>query len=221
MTNYYETLGVNQNATEEEIKKAYRKLSMKYHPDQNQGNKEAKEKFKEIGEAYSVLKDRDKRSAYDNPNPFGDIFGNFFRHAGPGPFARPQTRRPNIHAPRKGRDLKYVLDVPISTLVFGGDVMFKVSYEDICTECNGLGATKLEKCDECNGAGSKIEVKTSNGVYMQSTSVCPTCNGMGEKAVESCDVCKGKGRVLVDNREFIVHVEKGSSDGSVMVGMCK
>jgi len=211
LTNHYETLGVNRDATQDEIKKAYRKLSMEHHPDK--GGDE--EQFKKISEAYSVLKDQDSRSAYDNPNPFGDIFGNFFRHGGPGPFARPRPKRPDIHAPRKGRDLKYMLDVPLGIAIFGGDVKFKLSYEDACTECNGLGATKLEKCDECDGAGSRVEVRSDRGIHMQTVTTCPKCNGMGEKAVEPCEICKGKGRVLIDNREFVVHIEKGSRDGQV------
>jgi len=211
VSNHYDTLGVNKAASQEEIKKAYRKLSMKYHPDQNQGDKEAEEKFKEIGRAYSILKDPQNRAAYDSPNPFGGM-GDMFRG-----FHRPQPRKPDIHSPRKGRDLKYILDVPLATLMFGGDVKFYLSYEDVCTTCNGLGATKLEKCDACDGVGSRMEVRTDRGIYMQSTVGCSTCNGLGEKSIDKCEICSGKGSILVDNREFIVHIEKNSIDGGVHI----
>lgn len=219
MGNHYETLGVDKGASQEEIKKAYRKLSMKFHPDQNQGDDQAEDKFKEIGEAYSVLKDSNTRAAYDNPNPFqgrgfADIFGQGSPFRG---FRRTQPQKPNIHAPRRGRDLKYMLDVPIGTLIFGGDVKFNISYDDICTTCNGLGATKLEECSDCNGMGTRVEVKTDRGIYMQSTVGCNTCNGLGEKKIEVCEVCGGKGRIVVNNREFTVHIDEGSRDGNVVV----
>lgn len=217
MSSHYETLGVAKNASQDEIKKAYRKLSMKYHPDQNQGNKEAEERFKEIGGAYSILKDPNSRASYDSPAPRGGMFDFFRNAAGPfGGFTR-QPPKPNIHAPRKGRDLKYMLDVPLGTLMFGGKVKFYLSYEDVCTTCKGLGATKLEKCDMCDGVGSRVEVKTDRGIYMHSTIGCSTCNGMGEKPIDRCEVCNGKGKVLINNREFTADIAAGSSDGGVQV----
>ncbi len=218
---YYEVLGVEKNASPEEIKKAYRKSAMKYHPDRNPGDKDAEEKFKELGEAYEVLSDQEKRSRYDqfgfagvDPNygagqggyggagfggsgdfgDLGDIFGSFF---GGG-----SSRRSNANAPRRGENVGLRIEVTFEEAAFGVDR--ELSYQRIenCAECRGTGSADgvVETCSRCHGAGQIRTTQNFMGMAMQSTSVCPQCNGRGKTIKNPCTTCKGKGKVRRTNR---------------------
>ena len=209
---YYEVLGVEKNASEGEIKKAYRKLAMKYHPDQNPGDATAEAKFKEIGEAYEVLSDPDKKARYDqygfagvDPNfgagqgggfggfdgfDFGDIFGSFF-----GGGARSQQRR---NGPTRGQNIGVRLDITFEEAAFGCEK--DISYHRIedCAACSGTGCkpgTTANTCGTCNGRGTVRTQQNFMGMTMQSENPCPTCGGKGKLIKDPCDVCKGKAKV--------------------------
>lgn len=209
---YYEVLGVNKDASADEIKKAYRKSAMKYHPDRNPGDKAAEEKFKELGEAYEVLSDDDKRSRYDqfgfagvDPNygggaggygdfggfggfgGFGDIFTEFFG----GGAQRPRN------GPRKGEDVGVRLEVTFEEAAFG--VEKEISYYRIenCSSCNGSGSADgvVESCSRCGGSGQVRVTQNMMGMAFQSTSTCPQCNGRGKIIKNPCTTCRGKAKV--------------------------
>ncbi len=208
---YYEVLGVEKGASAEEIKKAYRKAAMKYHPDRNPGDKQAEEKFKELGEAYEVLSDDDKRARYDqyghagvDPNfgaqqgggfggfgdfgDLGDIFGSFF---GGG------SRRSNGNAPRRGENVGTRLDLTFEEAAFGCEKEVSVTRIENCAACNGSGSADgmVETCSYCRGAGQVRTTQNFMGMSMQSTSVCPQCNGRGKIVKTPCSTCRGKGKV--------------------------
>ena len=212
---YYEVLGVNKDASADEIKKAYRKSAMKYHPDRNPGDKTAEEKFKELGEAYEVLSDDDKRSRYDqfgfagvDPNyggggaggygdfggfggfgGFGDIFSEFFGGGG----SSQRTR----NAPRRGEDVGVRLEVTFEEAAFG--VEKEISYYRIenCGSCNGSGSADgvVESCGRCGGSGQIRVTQNMMGMAFQSTSTCPQCNGRGKIIKNPCTTCRGKAKV--------------------------
>ena len=215
---YYAILGVPKTASPEEIKKAFRKLASEHHPDKG-GNAE---KFKEINEANSVLSDPKKRQQYDNPMPnfgrpsgFEDIMRGFGVY---GPNFQQRSRRENpANMPSKGMDLRFVLDVPLHTFIFGGEASVVVSYDEACSNCNGKGYTEGITCDACHGAGRKMEVKSGQGVYMQTVSVCDKCKGTGEISNKDCDVCGGRGQHHVENKEFKISVKRGTRDGEVII----
>jgi molecular chaperone DnaJ len=213
---YYEVLGVEKGASADEIKKAYRKSAMKYHPDRNPGDKEAEEKFKELGEAYEVLSNDDKRTRYDQfgfagvdpnygagqGNPYGggfggfgdfgdlgDIFGSFFGGGG--------SRRANANAPRRGENVGVRLDLTFEEAAFGCEKDVNVTRIENCAVCNGTGSSDgvVETCATCRGAGQVKTVQNFMGMQMQSTSVCPTCNGQGKVIKNPCATCRGKGKV--------------------------
>jgi len=212
---FYEVLGVEKTASAEEIKKAYRKKAMQYHPDRNPGDKEAETRFKEVGEAYEVLSDDDKRSRYDrygfagvdpnfNPNAgfggggfgdfgdafgFGDIFGDIF---GGG------SRRRNPNAPRQGEDVGARLELTFEEAAFGAEKEVPISRIENCAKCTGTGCapgTTPAVCPTCRGTGSVRTTQNLLGMTMQSTVACPQCNGKGKIIKESCTACKGKGKV--------------------------
>ena len=211
---YYEVLGVEKNAGADEIKKAYRKAAMKYHPDRNPGDKEAEEKFKEIGEAYEVLSDEDKRARYDqfgfagvDPNygagqgnygsgfggfggfgDFGDIFGSIFGGGG-----RPESR----NAPRRGENVGVRLELTFEEAAFGCEKVVSAQRIENCAACSGSGSADgvIETCQQCRGAGQVRTVQNFMGMAMQSTTVCPSCNGRGQTIKTPCTTCKGKGKV--------------------------
>ena len=214
---YYEVLGVEKGASAEEIKKAYRKSAMKYHPDRNPGDKEAEEKFKEIGEAYEVLSDDQKRSRYDQfgfagvdptygggaggGNPFsggfggfgdfgdlGDIFGSFFGGGG-----RTQTR----NGPRQGENVGARLELTFEDAAFGCEKEISVARIENCSSCKGTGSADgvIETCQQCRGSGQVRTTQSFMGMTMQSNAVCPSCSGRGKLVKNPCNTCKGKGKV--------------------------
>ncbi len=211
MQEHYSILGVDKGANQDEIKKSYRKLALKYHPDKNKGDKKAEEKFKEIGSAYSILSDKLKRQRYDaelsgtNSINLGNIFNGFG-------FKGPQ--QPNT--PTKGMDLKYMYDVPLSKFIFGGKVDFEISYMDICHKCGGTGAKTSSVCQQCGGAGHRVEIVQHANSRMQSIRPCSLCMGSGKITKGECDGCSGAGKIPVHNKAICLDVPKNSSDGHVV-----
>ena len=232
---YYEVLGVDKNASADEIKKAYRKSAMKYHPDRNPGDKEAEEKFKELGEAYEVLSDPDKKSRYDqfgfagvDPNygggaggfnggfggfgdfgDLGDIFGSFF---GGG------SRRQNTqNMPRRGENVGARLDLTFEEAAFGAEKEVAAQRIENCSVCNGSGSEdgKVETCSQCRGTGQVRTVQTIMGMQMQSTTTCPQCSGRGKIIKNPCNTCRGKGKVR-RTQKIKVHVPAGIDQGQTV-----
>ena len=233
---YYEVLGVEKNASAEEIKKAYRKSAMKYHPDRNPGDKTAEEKFKEVGEAYEVLSDDNKRARYDqfgfagvDPNygagqgggaygggfggfgdfgDLGDIFGSFFG----GGASRAQRQ----NAPRRGENVATRIEITFEEAAFGCDKEVAAQRIENCTVCNGTGSADgvIETCSQCRGSGQVKTVQSFMGMQMQSTAVCPSCSGRGRIIKNPCGTCKGKGKVRRTHRQT-VHVPAGIDAGQV------
>ncbi|MFD0668368.1 molecular chaperone DnaJ [Ramlibacter sp. MAHUQ-53] len=227
---YYDVLGVPKNATEEEIKKAYRKLAMKYHPDRNQGDaaKDAEAKFKEAKEAYEMLSDAEKRGAYDqyghagvDPNmrggpgggegfggfaeAFGDIFGDIFGQArgGRGGGGGRQVYR--------GSDLSYAMEVTLEEAAAGKEAQIRIPTWDSCETCHGSGAkpgTQAKTCTHCNGQGV---VQMRQGFFsVQQT--CPHCRGAGKIIPEPCTTCHGQGKVK-KQKTLEVKIPAGIDDG--------
>jgi molecular chaperone DnaJ len=235
---YYEVLGVGKNATPEELKKAYRKLALQYHPDRNPGDKEAEEKFKEAAEAYDVLSNPDKKARYDqfghaafeggaggyeggmNINDifsqFGDIFGDFFggggRFGGFGGFGGggQQGRR----ATTRGTNLRIKVKLTLEEIEKGCEKKIKVSKYVPCKTCNGTGSRNgsYETCPHCHGSGVVTEVRRTILGQMQTQSVCPHCGGEGRIIKDKCRDCNGDGIVRSD--EIItINIPAGVYDG--------
>jgi len=221
---FYEILGVAKNSSEDDIKKAYRKLAMKYHPDRNPDNKEAEEKFKEVKEAYEMLTNPEKREAYDryghagvDPNmggggggfgggfgdAFGDIFGDIFGGGGGRRSAGPQVYR--------GADLRYNLEITLEQAAHGFDTTIRVPAWDKCDTCHGSGAkpgTSPTTCSTCGGHG---QVRMQQGFFsIQQT--CPKCHGTGKIIPEPCPSCSGAGRIK-RNKTLEVKIPVGIDNG--------
>ena len=231
---YYEVLGLEKGASADEIKKAYRKMAMKYHPDRNPDDPSAEEKFKEVGEAYEVLSDEDKRARYDqfghagvDPNfnagyggggfggfggfgDFGDIFSDFFGGGG---------GRSGANAPRRGENVGIRLEVTFEEAAFGVEKEVTVPRIENCGVCAGTGSADgaVETCDRCRGTGQVRVTQNFMGMQMQSTAACPQCNGKGKVIRTPCTTCKGKGKVR-RNHKLNVKVPAGvDSDQTVRV----
>ena len=225
---YYEVLGVGRNASDEEIKRAYRKLAVKFHPDKNPEDPHAEEKFKELGEVYDVLMDADKRAAYDRfghtafaqgggfgrggfHDPF-DIFREVFGGAGGGIFetffggAGPQEDR------QRGSDLRYDMQIKLEEAAFGVEKEIEIRKLDPCDKCNGSGAepgSRTINCPACSGRGQVI---SSRG-FFQVSQTCPRCRGAGQIIEKPCRQCGGEGRVEKPSRVKL-KVPAGIADGS-------
>lgn len=219
---YYEVLGVSKDATEEDIKKAYRTLAKKYHPDLNPGDKQAEEKFKECNEAYEVLSDADKRSKYDRfgqagvdpsyaashgggPGGFeggdfdlGDILNSFFGGMGGG-FGGFGGQRRNPNAPQRGQDIQTTVTVSFEEAAKGCRKTVEVNRIEICPECSGTGAAKgtsTQTCPDCKGTGQVVtQVRSPFGGIAQTARPCPRCQGRGTIIPTPCPKCRGAGRI--------------------------
>lgn len=233
---YYDVLGVGKSADATEIKKAYRKLAMKYHPDKNPGDKEAEERFKEINEAYEVLSDETKRRNYDqfghegvNGQGFGgaggfggqgfggfdDIFGDIFGDMFGGGFGGGRQRR---RGPERGADIKQRVNISFEEAAFGKKVQVKINRSEECEECNGSGAkpgTSKKTCPTCNGSGQVQSVQRTPFGNIASTRTCSTCNGEGEVIESPCTKCHGKGSIR-KTKTIEVDIPAGIDEGQMI-----
>ena len=226
---YYEVLGVNKSAQKEEIKKAYRKLALKYHPDKNKGDKSAEEKFKEASEAYHVLSDDKRKASYDQfghaafqgagsqggfsnfdfSSSFSDIFEDVFGDLGDFGFSSGRARR---RSNNRGNDLRYDISIDLNDAFSG--IEKKINYTNYkkCKTCTGSGAKPGSKPTACSYCGGQGKVRSSQGFFtIQQT--CPQCGGDGEKITNPCNNCSGIGK-LQSNESVSVKIPKGVDDGT-------
>ena len=225
---YYEVLGVAKNAGDAEIKKAYRVLAKKYHPDMNPGDKEAEKKFTEASEAYAILSDSEKRRQYDqfghaafegggggaggfdfSGMDFGDIFGDIF-----GDFFGGGSRR-SSNGPMKGANVRASVRITFEEAVFGCEKELELQLKDDCPQCHGSGAkpgTKPETCTKCGGKGKVMFTQQSLFGMVQNVQTCPDCHGTGKVVKEKCPSCHGNG--FVSNKKKIsVSIPPGIDNG--------
>jgi molecular chaperone DnaJ len=235
MHDHYSVLGVEKNASEADIKKAYRKKAHEHHPDKNPGNAGAEKKFKEVQEAYDVLSNPQKRSRYDqfgNAGPdmnfgggnggggfdmgdlggFADIFENFFGQGMGG-----QTKGKKA-GPVRGSDIETVIEIKFEEAVFGTDKLLEVLKPETCKRCEGKGnepGTSIKRCPECNGQGQVRVTRQTILGQISSVHACPTCHGAGELAEKLCKECNGQMRTK-QRQEIKVKIPKGIEDGSTI-----
>ncbi len=226
---YYEVLGVQKNASDDDIKKAFRGLAKKYHPDMHPGDKTAEAKFKEAQEAYAVLSDADKRRQYDQfghaafeggmgggggfdfsgmdmSDIFGDIFGDFF---GGG------RSRANSNGPRRGANLRASVHISFEEACFGCEKEIELTLKDECQSCHGTGAkpgTNPETCTKCGGKGKVVYSTQSFFGTMQNVSTCPDCGGKGKVVKEKCPDCRGTG-YIASRKRISVSIPAGIDNG--------
>ena len=234
---YYEVLGVSRNASEDELKKAYRKVAKKYHPDLNPGNKEAEAKFKEANEAYEVLSDKEKRAKYDqfghagvDPNfgaggfngggfgfdmgdiDLGDIFGSFFGGGFGGGSSRQRT------GPMKGETLRAAVTITFEEAAFGCEKEIVLNRTETCEDCHGTGCapgTTAEVCPDCHGSGT-IRIQRGGGAFtFATTTTCPKCNGKGKIIHQPCKSCGGTGTTR-KQRKITVNIPAGIDNGQAV-----
>lgn len=237
---YYEILGVQKGADKEVIKKAYRQLAMKFHPDRNPGDKAAEDKFKEAAEAYDVLSNDDKRARYDRFghagvngmggfggghgaqgfhdindifSAFGDVFSDFFGGAGGmgGPGTHGQRGRSRTRA-RRGSDLRYHLEIDLKDVLTGTQKEVQFDTEESCKTCDGVGAAKGSKATSCLTCGGSGQVVRQQGFFTMATT-CHTCRGEGQVIKDPCTKCHGKGRTAT-KRKLSINVPPGVDTGS-------
>jgi molecular chaperone DnaJ len=233
---FYEVLGVSRGATKEEIKKAYRKQALKYHPDKNPGDKKAEENFKEAAEAYEILSNDEKRARYDRYghagvggagngfgghtmtmedifSSFGDIFGDAFGGFGSFSTGGRRSRRVN-----KGSNLRVKVKLNLQEIATGAEKKLKVTKYDTCSACNGSGAadpSSVSACSTCHGTGHVTRITNTLLGQMQTTSVCPSCGGEGKTITKRCTVCYGEG--IVQKEEIIkINIPAGVAKGMQM-----
>ena len=229
---YYEVLGVDRGADEATIKKAYRQLAKKYHPDMNPGDKEAEKKFKEASEAYAVLSDAEKRRQYDqfghaafeqggggaggfggfdfNSGDMGDIFGDIFGDL----FGGGRSRRAN-NGPMKGANVRTAVRITFEEAVFGCEKQLDLNLKDECTTCHGTGAkpgTSPETCPKCGGKGQIVYTQQSLFGTVRNVQTCPDCNGSGKIVKEKCADCHGSG-YITNRKKIAVTIPAGIDNG--------
>ena len=238
---YYEVLGVSKSATDDELKKAYRKLAKQYHPDANPDNKEeAEKKFKEINEAYETLSDPQKRKMYDQFGPdgpqgfggggaggyystgfdgfsdfgdIGDIFSSFFGGGFGG------RSKKNNNGPVQGADVKSAIDITFEEAFLGVEKEIVITRNETCTTCGGNGAkpgTVIDKCTVCNGTGQVRQIQNTILGQMQTTRTCGTCGGTGKVIKQPCDICKGRGKIR-KQAKIKIKIPAGIDDGQTIV----
>ena len=230
---YYEVLGVSKTASEDEIKRGYRKVAKKYHPDMNPGDKNAEEKFKEAAEAYEVLSDPDKRAKYDQfghaafeqggaggPGGFGgfdfsgdmgDIFGDIFGDM----FGGGRSRRGRQNQPRQGANLRAAVRITFDDSIRGVKKKLNIALKETCKTCGGNGCkpgTSPESCPKCNGTGQVVYTQQSMFGMVQNVQPCPDCNGTGQFIRNKCSDCSGTGYVKV-RKEIEVNIPAGINNG--------
>ena len=234
---YYEVLGVDKNADEAALKKAYRELAKKYHPDANPGDKEAEAKFKEASEAYAVLSDPEKRRQYDQFGhaafdggaggaggfdfsnmdfsdifgSFGDIFSGIFGGGG-------RSYGGNSNGPMKGANIRTRVDLDFLEAVFGCEKEIELTVKETCTSCNGSGAkkgTSPETCPTCGGKGQVVRTRQSMLGMMRSVETCPDCGGTGKIIREKCPDCRGNGFVPM-KKKYSVNIPAGIDNGQAV-----
>lgn len=233
---YYEVLGVSKNASESEIKRAYRKVAKKYHPDMNPGDKVAEEKFKEAAEAYEVLSDPEKKAKYDQfghaafeqggggaggfggfdfgggdmGDIFGDIFGDFF-----GGGSRGSSRR---NSPRQGAHLRQSVRITFDDAIRGVEKELNIPLKETCSACGGSGAkagTTPETCPKCSGSGQVVYTQQSMFGMVRNVQTCPDCNGSGQFIRHKCPDCSGTGYTKI-RKTFKVNIPAGIDNGGVV-----
>ena len=233
---YYEILEVSKNASADEIKKAYRKKAIQYHPDKNPGDKASEEKFKEAAEAYEVLSDDQKRQRYDqfghagvggaagggfggqNMNMedifshFGDIFGGHFGGNFGGFSGFGGSQRGGGQRVRRGSDLRVKVKLNLSEIATGVEKKIKVKKQVMCSHCNGAGGTNLTTCTTCNGQGRVMRVQNTILGQMQTASECPTCGGDGKIVKDKCSHCSGEG-IVREDEVININIPAGVMEG--------
>ena len=227
---YYEVLGVAKTASDDEIKKAYRQLAKKYHPDMNPGDKEAEAKFKEASEAYAILSDPEKKRQYDqfghaafeqggggaggfdfNMGDMGDIFGDIFGDL----FGGGRSRQRTSNGPMKGANLRTGIRITFEEAVFGTEKELELNLKDQCEKCHGTGAkpgTSAESCKKCNGSGQVTVTQQSLFGMVRQVRPCPDCGGTGKVIREKCPDCYGSG-YITKKKKIQVSIPAGIDDG--------